>query len=166
MKKIIKTFCSFILLFILLPGNAKAQNEFKEKITPILDSIGSPYKLAGEDIYMVTYCENYECIPVYIKFKKLSDTDHNWWYIRCFTFLYTDNVNPTPSKSVIQKVYDLNSASYFGRFSIDIYEQSYSAYYMNEIWFDNLTVRSLFNNIYLSYIIAQTYKKEFDVFKE
>jgi hypothetical protein len=165
MKKLFKLSFILFMLFPFLSGNLNAQNEFKDKIVPLLDSIGQPYKLAADKTYMVTYCENNDCIPVFVFLNGFNDNKYSW-FIQCFTFLYSDNGNPTPSKSLIQKVYDLNSTCDFGKFAIKVYESSYAVYYMNEVWFDDLNYQNILKNIQVNYNVGISNKKDFDVFKE
>jgi hypothetical protein len=166
MKNLVKI--SFVLLFaiFIFHGNSYSQKEFKEMIVPILDSISSPYKPVGENKYLVTYCGNeVDCVPVFIAFGCLYETSTSC-YIQCYTFLFSDKENPTPSKSMIQKVSDLNSSYNYGKFGILIEKESYAIFYQNEMWFDNLNVQSLSKNIQMNFLTAIEYKKEFNVFKE
>jgi len=154
----------FIALFIFL-GNVKAKDEFKKKVEPILEATDQPFKQMGDSLYKMTYCNDNDCGPVYIGFDSYSDDEYGQ-YVTCYSFLYYDYTTTIPSKSIIQKVNDLNADCRFGRVRIGIYSNYFAVYYQNFIWFDGLIPDNLIKNIYLSYSYCVSYKKELEIFKE
>jgi hypothetical protein len=165
MKKLLKISCLFLFVFFIVHGNGKAQNEFKGKIAPILDSINEPYVLLKENMYKLSYCEDNICNMVYISLQNIGE-DPNGRYISCASIIFEDTENAEPTKSIIQKIYELNQDGNIGFIKVQKQENEYQIIYQNSIWFDDANVKSLFKNIYLSYIYANQYKKEFAIFKE
>lgn len=165
MKKLIISSLALLIASFIFTSEGVAQNTFKNRIGPIADSIGAPYKYINDNTILMTYCgTDVDCVPVYITNQYLYSEEISR-VVQCYTILFRDDIS-TPPKSLIQKLNEINSEFKYGKFGILVIDNSYLVFYQNEIWFDELDYNSLVKNIQVNFYTSLNYKNEFSVFNE